>query len=392
MESGIKKFKIKKICVVSGTRAEYGLLKSVMKAILKRRELKLIFVVTGMHLSKEFGATAALIRKDGFRIDHSVEMDPVDDGRDAMAVAVGKGILGLSGVFKKSEPDVVLVLGDRTEALAAAIAATYQNIVLAHIHGGDATNAGFDESARHAITKLAHIHFAASKKSMKRIIKMGEEPSRVFLTGAPGLDSILRDKLPARETVMGKFHLEPDKPFLILIQHPVTTESGDSRWQMKETLAAIKKLRINTVIIYPNSDTGGRAIIEEIESVRDLPFVRVAKNVPRDGYLALMKYASAMVGNSSGGIIESAMFKIPVVNIGTRQAGRERGANVTDVRHDRREIARAIKAAISDKKMRRRIRRCKNPYGDGRAGERIAKILSSITPDHKLLQKRLNYR
>ncbi|MFA4884208.1 MAG: UDP-N-acetylglucosamine 2-epimerase [Candidatus Margulisiibacteriota bacterium] len=381
----------RKICVVTGSRAEYGLLKPVMLAIRARPELKLSLIATGMHLSSQFGRTAGLIQQDGFRIDQQVKMDPANNDGAAMAKAIGRGITGLAAALSSIRPDVTLVLGDRTEALAASIASAYMNIAVAHIHGGDISMAGLDESARHAITKLAHIHFPASKESKERIIKLGEEPKRVFLVGAPGLDTVLHEPLLSKKALAAEIGFDFTQPVLVLLQHSVTTQIEQAGEQIKGTIAAVRQFNLPTVVIYPNSDAGGRTIIREIEKLRTVDNIRLFKNLPRRVYLSLLKYTSVLVGNSSGGIIETPLFKLPVVNIGIRQAGRERGKNVIDVPHKQSAIIKAIKRALFDDKFHRQIDHCVNPYGSGRAGEKIAAVLSKIGIDRDFLQKQITY-
>ncbi len=379
------------VCVITGTRAEYGLLKPVMEAIIKDRKLELLLMVTCMHLSREFGRTIDLIKKDNFKITYKVRMNPVNDNALAMAVSLGKAIIGIAREFERKRPDLTLILGDRIEALAGAIASAYLNIPVAHIHGGDISKAGLDESARHAITKIAHIHFVATRNSQRRIIKMGEAPRNVFLVGAPGLDSILQKPIVGKKWLAKKYSVDFSKPLLLLLEHSVTTAIEEAGSQIRQTLAAIKKLRLNTLIIYPNSDAGGRAIIKEIEKCRGVDFIKIARSIPHEDYLGFLKYCSVFIGNSSSGIIESASLRLPVVNIGSRQAGRERSINVIDVKHNREAIVRAVKKALYDKAFKARVKKCHNPYGDGRASSRIVKVLRKIKLDKNLLQKQITY-
>jgi len=381
---------MKKICVLTGTRAEYGLLKPVMKAI-KKNGMELSLIVTGMHLSKEFGYSVNEIIEDGFKIEKRVEMNPKEDTGFSMAQSVGNGINEISKALKEINPDIFLVLGDRIEPLAGTITAAYMNIPIAHIHGGDSARAGLDESVRHAITKFSHIHFPATKKSAERIIKMGENPKNVFIVGAPGLDAIFTTNFLSKAELEKKFNIDLSKPLIIMLQHSVTTEIEKAGKQVQETLEAIKELGYQTIIIYPNSDAGGREIIEQIKKYENLNFIKIYKNLVHDEYLSLLRNASVLVGNSSSGIIESASFKLPVVNIGTRQEGRERSSNVIDAPHDKKLIVKAIEKALLDRSFRNRVKKCKNIYGDGKTGERIAKILNEIKIDKKLLQKKISY-
>ncbi|MBN2518199.1 MAG: UDP-N-acetylglucosamine 2-epimerase (hydrolyzing), partial [Candidatus Altiarchaeota archaeon] len=255
------------------------------------------------------------------------------------------------------------------------------------IHGGDVSG-GHDEAVRHAITKLSHIHFPVTEKSRERIIKLGEDPKRVFMVGAPGLDSILNKRLMTREETLTKFGLA--EPYLVVVQHPVPTEPEKAVGQFKETLKALDALKKQTVMIYPNSDAGGRAIIGEIEEFKR-PFVKTFKSLPHEDYLSLLKHAGALVGNSSSGIIETPSFHVPVVNIGIRQEGRERANNVMDVGHDEDEITAAIKKALFDGGFKDVVKKCKNPYGEGKAGKRIADVLGKVEMGEGFIQKRLAY-
>jgi UDP-N-acetylglucosamine 2-epimerase (non-hydrolysing)/GDP/UDP-N,N'-diacetylbacillosamine 2-epimerase (hydrolysing) len=353
--------------------------------------MELSLIVTGMHLSKEFGYSVNEIIEDGFKIEKRVEMNPKEDTGFSMAQSVGNGINEISKALKEINPDIFLVLGDRIEPLAGTITAAYMNIPIAHIHGGDSARAGLDESVRHAITKFSHIHFPATKKSAERIIKMGENPKNVFIVGAPGLDAIFTTNFLSKAELEKKFNIDLSKPLIIMLQHSVTTEIEKAGKQVQETLEAIKELGYQTIIIYPNSDAGGREIIEQIKKYENLNFIKIYKNLVHDEYLSLLRNASVLVGNSSSGIIESASFKLPVVNIGTRQEGRERSSNVIDAPHDKKLIVKAIEKALLDRSFRNRVKKCKNIYGDGKTGERIAKILNEIKIDKKLLQKKISY-
>jgi len=304
---------------------------------------------------------------------------------------VGKCVLELAPILEKIKPDILLVLTDLGHTLAGAIAGAYMNIPVAHLHGGDVSGS-VDESVRHAITKLSHIHFPATKKSAERIIKMGEEPWRVYTVGAPGLDSILSKKLLSQREIAKKYKLNLSKPILLVIQHPVTTEVEDAALQMKETMEAIKELGYQTIIIYPNADAGGRRMIKVIERYKKYPFIKIFKSIPRKDYLSLMKITNVMVGNSSSGIIESPSFHLPVINVGARQIWRERADNVIDVDYNKNQIKKAIKKALFEEKFKEKVKKCKNPYGGGKSGIRIANILSKIKINKKLLQKKLTYQ
>jgi GDP/UDP-N,N'-diacetylbacillosamine 2-epimerase (hydrolysing) len=381
----------RKVAVVTGTRAEYGILYPVLKAIEQHPKLQLLLIVTGMHLSHEFGYTVQELEKDGFHIDAKVDMLLSNDTLSAMSKSIGIGIIGLAQTWEQLEPDVIVVLGDRVEPLAAAISGAYMNIPVAHIHGGDTGKGGLDESARHAITKFAHIHFPATRKSAERIIGMGEDRWRVHTVGSPALDTILNKPLLSPKIIAKKLGLDLSRPVILVVQHPVTTQVEEAPEQMGQTLQAIVEFQYPTIVIYPNSDAGGRRMIDVIKQYEGYSFVKTFKSLPRREYLSLMKVVSVMVGNSSSGIIDAPFFGLPVVNVGIRQEGRERGKNVIDVAHKKSDIARALERALSDKKFLTEVKRCENPYGDGKAGPRIAEALSQITITPRLLQKRSTY-
>jgi len=380
---------MRKILYISGTRADYGLMREVLFSFKKNPKLKIEVVATGVHLMPEFGETLNEIKKDGFKI-HKINAIYEEDNKESMANFIGKFIQLLTGKIKQIKPDIILLLGDRGEMLAGAIVGTYLTIPVAHIGGGEISST-VDEITRHAITKLSHIHFSTTKKNAKRIIKMGEDPWRVFVVGAPGLNGILNEKLFSKKEIAQRYNLDLSKPILLVIQHPVSSEIEKTGRQMKETMEAIKELGYQAIVIYPNADAGGRKMIKVIEQYRRYPFIQIYKSIARKDYLSLMQVASAMVGNSSSGIIEAPSFHLGVVNIGEREKGRERAENIIEADYDKEQIKKAIKKAIYDKKFIEKLRKCKNPYGDGEAGVRIADILSEMKIDEKLLQKKIIY-
>lgn len=381
---------MRKIAVVTGTRAEYGILYPVLKAIEAKQQLRLLLVVTGMHLSHEFGYTVKEIEKDGFKIAARVDMLLSADTLGAMAKSIGLGIIEMAQTWEQLKPDIIMVLGDRVELLAATIAGAYMNIPIAHIHGGEGSGS-IDSLARHAITKFAHIHFPATKESADRIIKMGEDEWRVYVVGSPTIDYILNEPLIPAEALAQELGLDLSRPLILAVQHPVTTEVDKSPGQMRETLEAVVELGYPSIVIYPNSDAGGRRMIEVIKEFEGYPAIKTFKSLPRREYLSLMKIASVMVGNSSSGIVEAPSFGLPVVNIGSRQEGRERGKNIIDVRHNRQEIIKAVKKAMTDKEFLNEVKKCQSPYGDGHASARIAEILSEVEITPRLLQKKIAY-
>lgn len=382
----------RKITVITGTRGEYGLLYPVIKSIENNPKLELSIIVTGMHLSIEHGYTINEIKKDGFKIDALVDMLLSNDTGVSMAKSLGIGIIGITQALEQIKPDIILILGDRGEPFAGAIAASHMNIPIAHIHGGDSTTGGcIDESIRHSITKFAHIHFPATEESAQRLKKMGEETWRIHMVGAPGLDTILNLELISRAQLIERFSLDIREPLLLAIQHPVTTQPENAAKEMRSTLEALAELNIQTVLIYPNADAGGRSMIEVIKEYEHMPFLHTFKSLSHSEYLSLMKIASAMVGNSSSGIIEALSFHLPVINIGIRQEGRQHASNVINIWHDKTEIVEAINTALFDEGFKNKIRECVNPYGDGKAGIRIAEVLANIKINDALLQKRITY-
>lgn len=380
---------MRKILYISGTRADYGLMRELLFCIKKHPKLKLEIIATGMHFMPKFGGTIAEIKKDRLKT-HELKVIYRYDNKLSMVKFIGEFILVLVKNIQKIKPDIILILGDRAEMLAAAIFGAYLMIPVVHIHGGDVSST-VDEIARHAITKLSHVHLATTKRSAKRIINLGEDSWRVHLVGAPGLDSILSKRLFSKERIANKYNLNLSKPILLVIQHPVTAEAEDSQRQIRQTIEAIKELGYQTIVIYPSADAGGKAMIKIIERYRKYSFIQIHENIPRRDYLSLMNIASVLVGNSSSGIIEAPSFHLPVVNIGTRQHDRERSENIIDVGYDKEKIKKAIKKAIFDRVFREKVKHCQNPYGAGRANENIANLLSRIEITKKLLQKKIAY-
>lgn len=383
---------MRKIAVVTGTRAEYGGFYTVLKAIKIHPALELSLVVAGMHLSHEFGYTVEEIENDGLKVEAKVDMLLSSDTLGAMVKSVGLGIIEMAQVWEQIKPDIILVLGDRIEPLAATIAGAYMNIPVAHIHGGDACVGGnIDDANRYAITKFAHIHFPATRKSAERIIKMGEDEWRVHTVGSPALDMILSEPLVPTDVLAEEFDLDLSQPLILLVQHSVTVQVDEAPNQIRETLETLVKLAYPTLLIYPNSDAGGRRMIEVIKEFEGYPFIKTFISLPRRKYLSLMKVASVMVGNSSSGIIDAPSFGLPAVNIGIRQGGRERGKNVIDVGHNKQEIEKAIEKALTDKGFLKEVKKCESPYGDGKTAPRIAEILSKVEITPQLLQKKITY-
>ncbi|MCK9369946.1 UDP-N-acetylglucosamine 2-epimerase [Candidatus Dojkabacteria bacterium] len=370
---------MRRIVVVTGTRAEYGILRSVIKEINKQDELQL--VVTGSHLSSEFGNTVDEIIKDGYKIEAQVNINPDNDSLCSMAKSIGICTQVMAITFERLKPDIIVLLGDRIEVLASAISGSYMNIPIAHIHGGDRSIS--DDSARHAITKLAHIHFPATQQSANRILKLGEDEWRIYTVGSPAIDEIKEYSL--KTDVIKKYRVDISKPLILFVQHSVTSEIDDIRKQIGESLESLKNFNYPVIAIYPNSDAGNKTIIDGLmDCISDN--IKVFKSIPRQDYLGLLQISNVLVGNSSSGIIETPYLGIPSVNIGNRQQGRERDCNVLNVGYDRNEITSAIKYAIFDFKFK-----CRHIYGSGGSGLKIASTLHNIELSKRLLQKTITY-
>lgn len=380
----------RKICFITGTRADYGILSPILSAVKKSSSLELCLVVTAMHLMKDFGLTAREIKKDGYEAE-KINISYQKDSGEQMAVSVGQAVLKFAKLFAKIKPDIIVVLGDRGEMLAGAITANFLNIPVAHIHGGEVSG-HVDGILRHAITKLSHLHFAATDSALQRILKLGEEPWRVKVSGAPALDRIINEKLPSKDNIFKKYNLDAKAKTILVVQHPVSTEIGQAAEQIRATLQAAEKMNLQTVIIYPNADAGGRAMIKEVEKYRQNNKFKIFKSIPQKDYFCILKSSSVLVGNSSSGIIEAASFEIPVVDIGTRQSGRERGQNVCHVFYGKDEIYKAIKEAIArSAKLSVVLKKVKNPYGQGMAAAIITDVLTNIPIDKRLLEKKITY-
>ncbi|TAN45242.1 MAG: UDP-N-acetylglucosamine 2-epimerase (hydrolyzing) [Nitrospirae bacterium] len=380
----------RKICVVTGTRAEYGILYWIIKGIHEDPDLELQLVVTGMHLSAEFGLTVKVIEGDGFPISERVEMLLSADTEAAVASSMGIGMIGFAKVYERLKPDLITVLGDRFEIFAAVAAAVPFRIPIAHIHGGEATQGAMDECFRHAITKMSHLHFPAAGVYAKRIMQMGENPENVFCFGAPGLDNIRKLKLLERDELFSELQLPEDKTIGVVTFHPVTLEKDAAEMQMTALLGALRNFEdIYWVFTMPNADTGGRAIAWMMNNfVKDSPASgKVFASLGQVRYLSLLKHAALMVGNSSSGIIEAPSFGLPVVNIGDRQRGRMRAANVIDIEDCRSDfIVAAIRRAVS-LDFRNLLKGIVNPYGAGDASDSIVSKIKSVGLDSGLIKK-----
>jgi len=374
--------------VVTGSRAEYGLLRWLMEEIERTPSLQLQVIATGMHLSPEFGLTYREIECDGFRIDCKVEMLLSSDTPMGLAKSMGLGLIGFADAFQRLQPDVLVLLGDRFEIFAAAAAATVARIPMAHIHGGEVTQGAFDEPLRHAITKMAHLHFVAAEEYRRRVIQLGEAPERVYLVGALGLDGIKRLRLLDREGLEQALDFKLGARSLLVTFHPVTLEPGASKRQMSELLAALARLEnVHLIITMPNADTDGRAFIDMIEDfTASHANARAYTSLGQLRYLSCLRYVDGVVGNSSSGLIEPPAFRKGTVNIGDRQRGRLKAASVIDCEPERGAILEAIRKLYS-REFQEQLHDVRNPYGEGDAAVRIARVLGECVLDSTLLKK-----
>jgi GDP/UDP-N,N'-diacetylbacillosamine 2-epimerase (hydrolysing) len=377
----------KKIVYITGTRAEYGVMRDLLREMNHHPSFDLSLIVTGMHTSETYGNTVSEILQDNIPILASLDHNPVSTLAD-MARTLGDLIIRITDVLEKNTPDIVLVTGDRNEALAGAIAGMHLNTLVAHISGGDTTTGGhIDEITRHVISKYAHIHFPASPAAANILEQMGEDPGRIFVVGNPGVPTKYQLDLIRKVAFGSKYGLDLALPVLIVLQHPCSNGAEDAGRQMRETMEAIKDLDLQTIVIYPNNDAGSSEIIEVIEQYRMHPRIQIHQNLPRDDFLVLMAVAGVIVGNSSAGLIETPAFSLPAVNIGIRQGGRERSENVLDVPHERQPIKEAIIKALYDKDFREITTHCQSPYAKENAEQRIIEILTSLKISESLLRK-----
>jgi GDP/UDP-N,N'-diacetylbacillosamine 2-epimerase (hydrolysing) len=376
---------MRKICVITGTRAEYGLLRWVMQGIKDDSGLTLQIIATGMHLSPEFGLTYREIEQDGFRIDRKVEMLTSSDTPVGIAKSMGLGLIGFADALNELRPDLIMVLGDRFEIFAAVAAALVARIPVAHLHGGEATEGLVDEAIRHSITKMSHLHFVAAEEYLQRVIQLGEQPDRVFLVGGLGIDNIRRLKLLDRPELEASLDFKLGQKNLLITFHPVTLESATATDQMAELLAALAELK-DTQLIFtlPNADTDGRALIKMVEQfVAQLPNARAYTSLGQLRYLSCIAHVDGVVGNSSSGLAEVPSFKKGTINIGDRQRGRLQAASVINCTPSRQDISAALER-LYDADFQMSLGQVSNPYGEGGASEKIIAVVKSIALDNIL--------
>ena len=372
----------RKICVITGTRAEYGLLRWVMQNIKDDADLNLQIIATGMHLSPEFGLTYKAIEADGFDIDRKVEMLTSSDTTVGIAKSMGLGMVGFADALNELNPDLIVVLGDRYEIFAAVATALVERIPVAHLHGGEATEGCFDEAIRHSITKMSHLHFVASGEYKQRVIQLGEQPEFVFLVGGLGVDNIKRLQLLDRNTLEADLGFKFGKKNLLITFHPVTLESASAVAQMRALLAALAELK-DTQLIFtmPNADTDGRKLIKMVDKFASQNAnAHAFTSLGQLRYLSCIAQVDGMVGNSSSGLAEVPSFKKGTINIGDRQRGRLQSTSVINCEPTQQSISDAINTLYSPKFQMDLSQVC-NPYGEGGASEEIVKIIKSATLD-----------
>ncbi len=400
-EVGMHWKKPRTVAVFTGNRAEYGLQYPILRAIDRHQGLDYRLIVSGAHLDPQFGRTLEEIRTDGFRVDAEVRIDMDAASLFATARAIGSGILSISEVLAKMRPDMMVVYADRFEGFAAIVASTQMNIPTAHIEGGDLTEGGaLDDSVRHAMSKLAHLHFTTNQQATNRILAMGEEPWRVHTVGFPAIDLISERRYATPQEVAERLGIRLDRPVVLFTQHSVTTEFDQAALQLAPSLEALRTLAaegVQVIVTYPNNDAGGQQIIRELDALaaQEVPGVQIHRSLGRHLYHGVLGLATqtgtrvVCAGNSSSGIKETPAFGCPTVNVGSRQDGRLRGGNVLNVNYDAGAIIAAVRKGLEDEAFRRLCRTAENPYWLGDAGPKVAKVLAEVPLDQRLIRKKM---
>lgn len=381
---------LRKICIVVNSRANYGRIKSVMRAVQNHPKLELQLLVGASALLHRFGSVIDIIRADGFEPTAVIHSIVEGETPTTMAKSTGLGILELASQFENIKPDVVLTVADRFETIATAIAASYMNIPVAHTQGGEVTGS-IDESVRHAVTKLSHIHFPATERAYDFLLRMGEDPSTVHFTGCPAMDIVAQSDLSLPPDLFERYagvgaEIDPSKPYLVVLQHPVTTEYGQGFKQISATLEAISRIGMQVAWLWPNVDAGSDDVSKGLRVFREHnnpDYLHFYRNFSPEDYVRLINNCACLVGNSSSGLREGAFMGVPCVNVGTRQQGRERGPNVIDVPYDADAIEAAVRRQLDHGRYEPSLM-----FGDGNAGERIADLLA--TSEFKI-QKMISY-
>jgi GDP/UDP-N,N'-diacetylbacillosamine 2-epimerase (hydrolysing) len=370
---------MKKICILTATRAEYGLLRPIILKLVKNPNFDIRVAVTGAHLSPEFGLTYKEIEQDGISIDEKVEILLSADTPTAVSKSMGLAMIGFAEYFSRSKPDLLMVLGDRYETLAVCCAAMNQRIPIAHLYGGETTEGAVDESIRHAITKLSYLHFTSTEPYRRRVIQLGEHPDRVFCVGAIGVENILHEKLLTLNELGQSIDFTLDKPYAVITFHPVTLENSNSAGQFRALLSALQlHPEMKFIFSKANADVDGRIINQIIDEYVQANQNAVAfTSLGMKRYLSALKYCSFVIGNSSSGLIEAPSFGVPTINIGDRQKGRLQADSVINCQPDADEIARAIELALSAEGQQK-ARQTQNPYGDGNTSAKIIEVLEQV--------------
>lgn len=386
--------KKRKICVVTTGRSDFGLLRQLMRCIQGDATLRLQVIATGMHLERRLGSTVKEIEESGVKVDRRINLGLKTDSALDNTAAIGRGVALFADAIAELKPAIIVLLGDRFELFAPAIGALMLRVPIAHIHGGERSEGAIDESVRHAITKMASLHFASTEPYRRRIIQMGESPKRVFNFGAPGLDELFNEQWMTRSELEHQLQFNLTGPMALVTYHPETHENESSRDQIETVLNAIERSRVRAIFTMANADAGGAVINLRVQKLcRNNPDrFKWFANLGRRRYLNCMKNVSLMIGNSSSGLIEAPSFRLPVVNIGDRQRGRIRARNVINVSRNEEEILRGIKQALSPQ-FRASLRGMKNPYDrfrDGQASMRIKNVLQNVELSTELLKKKFN--
>ena len=375
------------ICVIASSRATYGYKKNILKLLQNDKDIDLKVIVTGMHLSKKHGYSVKELLIDKIKIFKKIHTNIKSDSKTNHVKSLSTEIFKLSAVLEKIKPDLLLVTGDRAEMFAAAFTAAYMGIPIAHIQAGDLSG-HIDGSVRHAITKISHIHFASCKDSALRVKKLGEQSFRIFNTGAPQIDDFYNKKTKDLKYFEKKYKITFNKKIFLILYHPVLFEIVDAEKQIIQILDAVSEFNeYKKIIIYPNIDVGNSKIIKTFKKFNKKKDFQIFKNLNRDDFIFLLKKASILIGNSSCGILEASSFKLPVINIGNRQRGRLQSSNIINTKNSSKEIILAINKALYDKNFLQKLKKCTNPYGNGKSSLKIVKILKKININKKLLDK-----
>mgnify|MGYP004532275659 FL=1 len=381
---------MKRIGIMTGTRAEYGLLKSLMQEINKDNDLELYLIVSGMHLSPEFGMTYKEIEEDGFQINAKVEMLLSSDSPAGISKSIGLGVIGFADEFQRADLDMLILLGDRYEALSAAICALVMRIPIAHLHGGELTEGAIDEGIRHSITKMSYLHFTSTEQYRNRVIQLGENPERVFYVGALGVENIKKINLMTKEELERSIHFEIDENTVIVTYHPVTLENNTVEEQFLNLLEVLdRNPKIRMIFTKANADTNGRIVNELIDkyaaqnSERACAFVSLGQK----RYLSALKYCRIVIGNSSSGIIEVPSFGKPIINIGDRQKGRICADSVINCGYTQQEIQQAMETALT-KEFENKASNCRNPYEKENTAANIISVIKDYLLNDKIKLKK----